>query len=299
MKTHKTGTVMMARLPFNIGNMLRVPSLRRQFLQAVQALAAELPAPDALGHAYKICEAWQRRLEQALQTEIPDWVVLAAFRPTLDFKPSPDVLDDLKGTGRLSQAPPADGVLTTLDECRQAYQYYLGAEQNLFSGKFILQGAAAQDWFLRRVKQCEAVFGGQAGNIAWLWRCLGADTRLYTPYWSSRLADLPATQPAVERIQLLALKNGIGEFKCYRDMPANAHAPTAGSLTIVKDGRRLIYMLPGLQALESSNRELPAWEQVQFFYQGQALLERPLRRAAGDLTWPPYHSSANGRLIPI
>jgi hypothetical protein len=107
----------------------------------------------------------------------------------LDFKPSPDLLDDLRGTGGqgLGQAP-ADRALTTLDECRQAYGYYFSAEQNLFSGKFILQSEAVQDWFLGRIKHCEAVFGGQAGNIAWLWRCLGADTRLYTPYWSSRLA---------------------------------------------------------------------------------------------------------------
>jgi hypothetical protein len=282
----------MAQLPFEIFSLLSAPGIRGQLRQAVELLAEVMPSRDhALGRAYKVCDVWQRRFELALRSEIPDWAGLAAFRCTLDYSLSESVLADLKQHAP-APLPTADCAreLTTLADCWLAYHQYLVERRDLYSGKFIVSGQAAE-WLQAHLDRCPSVIGGQAGNILWLWRCIGAEAKAYTAYFSRTLANATAKQPALVNGQLLWLKDGTGGFTRFADAPGWAgvsgsqagDAPTAISLTVAENDRRLNFLLPGFRALLTETR-LP--EQVQFFQRGEPLHSQPLIRPAGVSTWP-------------
>lgn len=191
----------MAQLPFNIFVMLSVPGMRRQVTQAVEALSKKLTEPNALGQAYKICDLWQHRLELALRSEIPDWAGLAAFRHSIDYELTQDVITALKQAKASGPSPAAClPELSTLAECWQAYDQYFNHEnRELHSGKFLLKGEAAE-WFQAQIKKCKPRLGGQAGNILWLWECIGADARACSFYLSKDLVNLafkPAASPSI------------------------------------------------------------------------------------------------------
>jgi hypothetical protein len=290
------------RAAVDIGELLDVPGIRRQMLQAVDELykVQNKSSKRALGQAYKICHTWQHRFEYALNHETPDWTGLAAFRCTEDFNLTAETVDKLKRA-----ALPTRGVakpkvvpkeLTSLEECWRAYVQYLDEKNDLHSGKFVLLDRAIQSWFLEKLDACEPMLGGQAGNIAFLWLCLGFDPVVYTTHLSKSLTDLPVKQPNLGNIRVLQFEKHRGEISQLGDIRGRAGvlssdgvrtpAPSAVSLTAVKGGRRIIYALPGLRVLEPSSEQTIDWVQVQFFYRGETLLDKPMKRIANDPDWP-------------
>ena len=292
----------MPQAAVDVGELLSVPGIRRQMLQAVDELSKiqNKPSKRALGHAYKICHTWQHRCEHALHHEIPDWTGLAAFRCTDDFNLTAEIIDELKRAalptdgGANSKVVPKE--LTTLGECWRAYSEYLEKKIDCHSGKFVLLDRAIQSWFLEKLHECEPMLGGQAGNIAFLWHCLGFDPIVYTTYLSTCLTDLPVKQPRLSDIRVMQFEKRRGKISRLGDLRARAGvlsnngtrapAPSAVSLTAVKDGRRIIYALPGLRVLEPASKQPTDWDQVQFFYHGEALHDKPMKRSANDLDWP-------------
>ncbi len=362
----------MAQLPFNAFSMLSAPGIRGQVGCAVEALTEVLPGPNAPGQAYKICDLWQRRLELALRSEIPDWAGLAAFRHSLDYTLSEEVLEALRRAGASpSSAADCPRELATVAECWQAYDQYFNQGRDLHSGKFLLCGAAAE-WFQAQASQCRPTLGGQAGNILWLWRCLGADAKAYTPYLSKPLTNLafkPAqtqsdsirsstrsgstlrdgspvsphindprsrqhlaqAQVSVRSVspnpldltqnpsfhktpladsQFLWLNGNQNCFKYFAEARAFAgvrrgdnsviDAPTSASFTIAKEGRRLIYSLPGFRPLTPEAARPP--EQACFIFKGQPTLDQVVACPANTDSWPAAplfsecHINAEGML---
>lgn len=339
----------MAQLPFNVFSMLSAPGIRGQVAQAVEALAKTLAGPNAPGYAYKICDVWQHRLELALRSEIPSWAGLAAFRYSIDYALSEEVMGALKkASAFVSSEADCSRELSTPAECWQAYDQYFNQQKDLHSGKFSLNAKAAK-WFQAQVKKCKPTLGGQAGNILWLWQCIGADARAYSFYLSQDLTDLafetvpaptaPAYSPMTQRdgspvtphtnnlrsgispasispptsektslasSQFLWFNGNKSGFKYFTDVgqfvgipqenTGFAAAPTSANFTIAKDGRRLIYQLPGFYPLTSEARQVP--EGIQFFFQNYPLLEQPLPREPNINSWPAVPLFAEYHLNP-
>ncbi len=297
-----------------IKQLLAASSIRPQLRATVEALAKVLhgDAHQALGQAYTICDDWQQRFESALRLENPAWSVLAAFRGGVDFILDAQTLAELEQAATpLADSPtPAQNLpkeLSTLAECWQAYVQYFKKGTDLHSGKFILKAPEVQNWFLARLGRLQPVLGSQAGNIVNLWQAIGAEAILDVPYLSQSLAELPIHYPKLRNLQLLLLANEHSELRPLADSQSlagvcNNHgarvaAPTCAGFAVVEQGRRLSYMLPSLQVIEPQAGEPPTWREVQFFYQGEPLLEWPLPREVNDPTWPAIplfsHSQIN------
>lgn len=208
----------MAQLPFAIGQMLHAAGIRQQMMEAVNALEKVLRANgndaprSAKGRACKICEIWQRRFQTALRSEIPDWGALAAFRSITDFNIPLERLSDMfpprPSGGNMSEPCPEH--IDDPEKIWRAYQQYFERYRDFYSGKLQLQGEA-ETHFLQNLHQCEPLLGGQAGNIAWIWHCMGANALTYVPYPSHELAELPRKLPALSQLKLIQLENGQSE----------------------------------------------------------------------------------------
>lgn len=284
----------MDHTPFAISHMLNTPGIRGQIRLATEALAPILSPENGLGRAYQVCTTWQRRFELALRSEIPDWPGLAAFRYMLDFTPPPEVINTLQQTAAAAEtAADCPRWLNTFAQCQHAYHQYLVEKRDLYAGKFLVTDAAAE-WLLAQLPRCQPVLGGQAGNILWLWQSIGAQGYAFTPYCSQRLAGDTLAQPPMAAGRLLWLQGGEARIARLAETPAlaglggrNDHsgdAPTAVSLTLVREGRRLIFILPGFRLLDPQASR--GYQTVQYFFRGQPLSTTPLSSPDSPHTWP-------------
>ena len=282
----------------------------RQRLAARRALATVLQvrAPHLAGLAGRFCDDWQRRFETALRSDIPDWVGLAGLRCITDFvilradvpkrfPPTQDVKQELC-TSPIEAAEQAWRGYTQsfalefpgLNPQGGATPVTLGS-----AGKLDLAvGGAAERHFLGVLDACRPVLGGQAGNIAWLWTCIGARRAIYVPYLPDRLVSLTRHVRDLADLTVLYFEGGeparnlLGHCQAgVRSGTGFAPAPSGGAIAMPYRGRRLIYSFKGLRELRRG--AVPPWDQVQFFRRGplgEAPLGAPLVRAADEPTWP-------------
>jgi hypothetical protein len=288
-----------------VNDLLSARNIRPQVMEAVRQLKPVLGKMDAaLGYAYDICNIWQSRFELALRSEIPDWVGLAGFRCITDFTIPSRVLNNIEELKKIfpsfpdqleTEECPKD--IGNPEECWRGFLQYFEEKRDLHSGKFQFEGDAEKH-FLDKINQCDAVLGGQAGNILWLWRCIGVDCVAYVPFFAKALADLCDKTPELGEVQLVRIENETVEIRSLKEMKAAAGirsdalsdrvgAPSGGSIIMFKDGRRLIYQFVGFRDLEMRAGDSMPWQAVQFYYQNKPLMKEPLEIESGDeITWP-------------
>ena len=291
----------MPHLPFQIDYMFTAAGIRRQLLQAVDALAAELEKagqPDARGKAYISCLSWQRRFDQALRSEIPAWTGLAAFRCITDFNLPDGDVDTLFPAVSDETTDLNTNRLNTLAACREAYRRYFDGKEDLHAGKFTLKGDAEKQ-VLALLSELDPVPGGQAGNILWLWRCIGARAVAYVPYLSEELARLgerfPKKLADLEVVQLEAgalHRRSLGTARALHHTGvrqadgSRVSAPSGGALVMFKDGRRLIFQLDGMRDLSMPAAGRRPWDNVQYHFEEEQEPAKPLHRPGDGITWP-------------
>lgn len=311
----------MAQLPFSIAKMLGARAIAPQIDQAIASLSAVLK--DDPGTAFEACVAWQLRFDQALRTEIPGWAGLAGFRIINDLNVPPEKQKS-EPEGVFPAIPAGLGLpvgeypqeIDTADEFWQAYGQFFGpGKLTLHSGKLRLTGAM-ENHFLRKLKEAayEPTLGGQAGNILWLWQCIGARLLGYVPQISADLVELVNPFPGLGKLELARFEGKkvehvsieMLERKKDAGIPCGTSrtaAPTGGSAIVSKEGRRLILQITGFRDLRHDPGKPMPWDRVQFLYQGRPLLAEPLKRKdPKDCTWPivPLFSESyieNGTLV--
>ncbi len=324
----------MARTNVAVEAILRIAGIRPQFLEAVDRLRETLeslkigPGGGGYGKAYRICDIWQRRFELALRSEIPEWNGLAAFRCITDFVLTDELLRELlgdqaeellgqageeglsdKGTsqddelehGETSREPAKETQddcpqeLTDQKLCQLAFRQFFLEGRELYSGKLFAL-AEIQNWFLERLNDCEQTLGGQAGNILWLWNCIGMTPRAYVPYLTSRLTEMHDRAPGLGDVRVLQFKDGRGELRRLEELTQEAGvrksggemtaAPSGGSFVAVRSGRRLIYQIPGFRVLGHGADNAVPWTKVRFSFPGEGGASYEIERKADDSTWP-------------
>ena len=288
----------MAQLPFNLGEILSAPEIRPQLLASTEALAKVLGDTAALrGRSYEICQIWQRRLELALRSEIPEWTGLAGFRCLVDF--SMKYSEFIKILGELSEIDPTiqdyvrnNKIMDTLEKCLHLLHEYFDNNQDLHSGKVTLDGTA-QERILQALSYCVAMLGGQAGNILWVWRSIGADAVAYIPYLSSRHINLQEKYHILKELKVISVEDNEGQcrplIELYNKVGVRmavdrAESPLNGAITVAKDGRRLIFGIKGNRDMSTTT----SWDAVVFSYKGTPLHPEPIPRMeqADPLSWP-------------
>jgi hypothetical protein len=284
----------MGQLPFNIGEILSAPGIRPQMRAAVDALAQELKHSGA---AYRLCDTWQRRFEWALRGDIPDWTGLAGFRFIVDFgaplnkSGDPAVFPLPRPQLQEDECPRS---IDTYEKLWRAYHQYFHAKKSLYSGKLDVRGEAER-YLLANLDDLDPLLGGQAGNVFWLWHCIGAQFVGFSPYTFSDLTNVARTLHGLEKQRLLRFDSGRASTDSLmdvvpgvqrKDRGGTAAAPSGGSVVVAKEGRRLIYMFQGLRDLRQTNDTRP-WTNLEITYDGQHLLDEPVQlSASSELSWP-------------
>lgn len=280
----------MGRPTFSITDLLSAPDLRPQYWKAFCELRSNLD--PAL--AYRVCDIWQRRFERALRSEIPDWVGMAGFRLTKDVTIS---RKNLPGAPECLGNPcvrPISTVVSTVEDLWSVYRRYFEDKEELNSGKLQLADPVQAE--LLKQHRSPGQLGGQAGNIAWLWHCVGADPVVSSPYVAQDLLELPG----VNEMRFLQFESNCGKIDRLAaadlgipDKSGNpAKSPAGGSIVIAEGGRRLILGIQGLRSTEPRS-----WNQVRFIGpDGKKLHDKPLDQPEGqDKSWPwlPFFCTCN------
>jgi hypothetical protein len=291
-----------------VDSLLSAGNIRPQILEALKQLKDVLRhKSDASGRAYLICSTWQRRFELALRSEIPEWVGLAGFRCITDFTIPTYALNNKEELKKFFPPKPnkikkedCRQDIGTFEECWRAFEQYFEARRDLHSGKFQLQ-KEAEKHFLSKLDLCEQLLGGQAGNILWLWRCIGADSIGFVPYFAKGLSNLRDKMPELGDLKVLRFENNKIEIRPLEQLNSRVGvfdksgsdrigAPSGGSIIMFKDGRRLIYQFKGFRDLEMRTTDSMPWDRVQFFFKDNELLEKPIHSEnPSDITWPIVH----------
>ena len=298
----------------SVSVLLNAKKIAVQVQRAVKELHRELGGRDySRGLAYEACTNWQARFEHALRSDLPDWNTLAGFRLLPDFVVPLEALNDLSKLAKIFPPKPnpllqADfpSILETPEHCWRAFHQYFDENRILHSGKPSLKGAA-EAHFLSQLKTLPSVLGGQAGNIAWLWRCIGANFIAYVPYAAKMLADLCRKAPELGEVQCLQIGvggaelNPLSDWKTEHGVPiepggGKAGAPSGASIIMFKDRKRVIFQFAGFRDYSQAGGGKASWEQVEFYYQGSRI-GKPLPRAAGDTTWPVLPFFCETRIV--
>jgi hypothetical protein len=290
--------------------------LYRETEERVRDAAEKLKDICGPGKAYDLCQRWQERFEWALLGPVPAWAGLAAFRCIIDFTiPLGELTKILRliGLPLTGKIKSDDQILEKKFGSRKdfpkliedpeniwlAYYQYFVKKRVLYSGKPTLTGRA-QKHFLDKLrdehlgKLFETSLGGQAGNILWLWSCIGADVLAYTPYLYRRLTGLKE----LASLEMVRLANG--QFKSGRlgELASEAGvrkinrtripAPSGGSFVVVRDANRLIYQLQGIFDIEQTTPVMD-WNRVRFVSgDGVELTPKPVKQRSRDgINWPP------------
>lgn len=296
----------MSTIPINIHKMLSSSKIPEQVLQATELLAKALGDNDvAKGHAYEICNTWQRRFETALRSEIPDWSGLVGFRSIIDFtipigeNPEiflPPFIRDKIGSNILDEVR-SKNLIDTYEKCLAAYILFFEKSESIHSGKFTLSpGSEAEKFFIQNLSKFYHVLGGQAGNISLLWRYIGANVISYVPYVYQDLVKLWDKYPELKVLKVIRFENGTYIIETLNNIPpgvlrsdgCRVDAPSGGSIIIVKDGKRLIFQFSGTRDLYMNPEKPMSWNKVQFKYDDKDLLEGGslTPNDNNDITWP-------------
>lgn len=299
----------MARPPFDIAQMFTAAGIVEQILQATDRLADELEkAGDdpgtAKGRAFEICENWQRRFEQSLCGEVPEWGCLAGLRCITDYTIPPENLDAI--------APDRPAEIQD-DDCPEAIdtveKWWRAKIQCIDEGrpgrsKFNLRGDL-ETYFLQRLTHCDQLLGGQAGNINWLWHSIGAYQIAYVPYLADNLLQLASINDELAKLRFLRFHEGgsdvntLAELADERANPDAANAdipiPSGGSVVLPGEGRRVIYQFAGMRPLvpppkgkalaKMTASDWRPWKRIKFYCEGR-LIGSLEATDDNDITWP-------------
>jgi hypothetical protein len=289
----------MPQLPFNIGEMLSAGRIRRQVRKASRGLGRFLGDDEsAHGRAYDACHAWQRRFEQALRSEIPDWAGLAGFRCITDFTIPPRYQENVDAIFPKSKPGPAKKPPIPFPETIDTHEliwhaYDLFKEgQAPHAGKINLAGDAEDHW-RKNLHRCFKVLGGQAGNILWLWHCIQRKAIAYVPYLSKKVMEFDHELPDIEITKFQdgnIIHRRLGEATDLTGMREKntkqpVSAPSGGSVIVFGGGQRLIYMFKGMIDLDIKSPEEMPWDRVRFVDDANDW-EMILEREASDMKWP-------------
>jgi len=191
----------------------RVPGQVRSAREEMAWVLKKKWGEDSEGLAYSICKAWQDRFDGALRMEIPKWAGFAAFRCITDFSiPSGKTIALNGGSFPPDNIPAANESLEEVKEkiengepekkigkytvdtytkCCGAYRLYFERNENLNAGKlFWGWGAKPRKTFSKFWIPVQNPLRA-AGNIIWLWRCIGANFSAYAPYPSMTSGSWP------------------------------------------------------------------------------------------------------------
>jgi hypothetical protein len=299
----------MAWLPQEILGMLSAPGIRAQLMVAVERLARarcrELePIPaDTLGWAYVICHTWQRRILSALRREIPGWAGFAGFRWLIDYSVPGDALlevfarENIAPDGEFN--PHKERVLTNEGQCRSIYEHYCVQRKDVADSKTDLT-AGAESFFLRVLGQGAKsnpapstaappyldrflpLLGGQAGNVLWMWACLGAQLYGFVPYFTERFLEVAAKFPEFDALRVITWSQGGFTEEPMRERKPGVttgaqvvDAPWGASVVAIKADRRLIYQFGGVRVFNGIDRP---WDRIHFKMGGSPL--------GGPVAWP-------------
>jgi hypothetical protein len=297
----------MARLPFDVERLLSMAGIYFQLEQATQQLeeAISRDMPDAPADmAFAVVDDWQARFQDLLTMEIPDWPCLAAFRSIVDFNLEPSQSPEFEGVDFKQTKDCVPENLSTRDELRKAYGEYF-AGRDLYAGKFTVVDPVASD-LRKRIDDCRATVGGQAGNILWLLANINANPRGYVPYLAERLKGISE----LLRIPFLSVESSGSEWK-----PLQAHmpgvvstssatreqAPSGASFAIAQKGKRMILQLEGFRVVVAGAPVPLPFDTVEYrLDSGSPDYSRPsaaevlgsVRREPTDAVWPqlPFFS---------
>ncbi len=250
--------------------------------------SSEAPWFEASQNADWIIAQWQARYYKLIRCftdridgdELFPPIGLAAFRAIADYVLVEAELDRTVPYV-LGNGPEANlSRVYTLDDLAQTFRYYRTHRKRAGTdaqGKVTVKPGGNADTALvslieprTRPPECRVTLGGQAANIAILWRAMGGDPRLFVPMHSERLVeaiqavagvpalDAPAAMPDIRDIKVGLFNDGKYSEVTLAGAPRGLHnernervrdAPSGGSIAVVDYGYRQLWTLEGFRDL--------------------------------------------------
>ncbi len=223
--------------------------------------------PRAHGTAYAVVDRWNHRLRAAILTDAPDFRVLAGLRCMPDYRLTDAALQAIKAKGATTPGAKPGEPLATAGDMDRVLREDPG-KKHMMSPCSPLEAAA-----LDSLGQCEALLGGQAGNVAWALHCSGIRVALYSPIFSPQAVRV-AGKLGLAKLALLRVAKRGGrlhlEERGVHDMPEDASWPTEASIVHTSNGTRTIFGFSGFRSLSAAS-EKPPFDTVRFHLGGEEL----------------------------